>query len=243
MGELEAEKRMIKFIKNNSNRMFVVYLLAGILFIFLFNGPILLNKVQRQTLNRIKPESFIPLRKYMESSTPMAVENLDDYIFYYTKIAQYIQPPSGDIFGMLGYCYYVSGRRELAKENFEKAYHLDPHYFWYPYNLGLLALRDHDPEKAVSYFEYARTMNKDQTTLTTLGSLQVYMPLIFNKDEDLVFWMARRLDNAIQQNNLLFLYAYDKVQPQKNVWKDPVKGRQFKMLMETDPAVTKLQVF
>ena len=223
--------------------MFVIYFGVGIVFIFLLNGPSLLNKVQRQTLNRIKPESFMLMKEHMESSTPAAVKNIDDYIFYYTKAAQYIHPPSGDIYGVLGYCYAVSGRWDLAKENFEKAYRLDPHYFWYPYNLGILALRDQDAKKAMDYFEYARTMNKERTTLTTLGSLQMYMPLTFNKEEDLVLWLARRLDDAIQRNNLLFLYAYDKVEPQKNVWKDPVKGRQFKMLIETDPAVTKLQVF
>lgn len=223
--------------------MFVVYSLAGIVFVSLLNGPSILNKVQRQTLNRIKPESFAPLKEHIKSSTSAVVQNIDDYVFYYTKAAQYIQPPSGDILGALGYCYYVSGRWDLAKENFEKAYRLDPNYFWYPYNLGILALRDQDAKKAMDYFERARTMNKDQTTLTTLGSLQIYMPLTFNREEDLVLWLARRLDDAIQRNNLLFLYAYDKVEPQENVWKDPVKGRQFKMLVETDPAVTKLQVF
>ncbi len=223
--------------------MFVVYWLTGILFVFFLNGPSILNKVQRQTLNRIKPESFMPLKEYMESSTPAAVQNIDEYIFYYTKAAQYIQPPSGDIFGMLGYCYSVSGRWDLAQEYFEKAYRLDPHYFWYPYNLGILALRENDAKKARDYFESARTMNKERTTLTTLGSLQMYMPLTFNREEDLVLWLARRLDDAIQRNNLLFLYAYDKVEPQKNVWKDPVKGRQFKTLIETDPAVIKFQVF
>ena len=223
--------------------MFVIYFGVGIVFIFLLNGPSLLNKVQRQTLNRIKPESFMLMKEHMESSTPAAVKNIDDYIFYYTKAAQYIHPPSGDIYGVLGYCYAVSGRWDLAQENFEKAYHLDPNYFWYPYNLGILALRDQDAKKAMDYFEYARTMNKERTTLTTLGSLQMYMPLTFNKEEDLVLWLARRLDDAIQRNNLLFLYAYDKVEPQKNVWKDPVKGRQFKTLIETDPALTKLQVF
>lgn len=232
---------MIKFIRSFPQRLIFIYVVLLAVFIFLLNGRTIIYKVQLQTLNRIKPESFQPLRDSIEKQSVIDTRKLQDYIFYYERVARYVQPLSGDIFGALGYCYYLSGDVDRADNSFKQAMKLSPEYFWYPYNLGILALQKRNSDAALKYFQLAEKADSEKTLLSIVSSIQIYMPLIFNRNEEPVPWLAERLAEGFHQKNVLLLYseAFSRI----NQSQDSAEKKEADELIRKNLSSIRIQIF
>jgi tetratricopeptide (TPR) repeat protein len=182
-------------------RLIYIYLMI-VASLFALSGPRILHDVRIVTLNRIKPQTFQSLIDFAKDKKSISKKELSDYIFYYKKVSQYVEP-SSDMFALLGFCQYLNGDKEEAVRSYKQAVKLDPNFFWNHYNLGVMAFNDQKYLEAAAYFEAASKADIDKTALAILSSLMIYMPLTYNGTEEMTAWLDKRLEKGYKQNEIL----------------------------------------
>ena len=112
----------------------------------------------------------------MRSRQPFDPKALKEYIYYYSKVVEYM-PTRGDAQGMVGFFYYQAGREEEAIRAYEKAIALNPRFFWSRYNLGVIFFKQKRYEEAIARFKEAVETDPKATIEYILASREIYFPL------------------------------------------------------------------
>ncbi len=128
-------------------------------------------------LNFMMPQSYDFLLEVEKMSRPPDKQTLEKYAQFYTQIVR-VLPRRADAYGMLGFCYYHLGDYQSAIKAFEKAHEIQPDYFWFSYNLGVLYFNLHQEQKALEYFKMAITYDLNISFNYVLNSKEVYMPIL-----------------------------------------------------------------
>lgn len=123
---------------------------------------------------------FKPLPDTLGGGQALDKGRLEKYIHFYKTTARYF-PQAADSWGMLGYCYYLGGKKDLAKESFEKAFALKPKHFWFSYNLGVLYFQEKQYSKAGEYLQQA-TAASFEDALEFIQSSKIVYRLILMED-------------------------------------------------------------
>ncbi len=169
-----------KFLKFLVTRTFILYLLAFGLIWGLFDIPKVRQTVQLKILNRFRPESFDYLVQTAVEGKKFDKHLLETYSFYYQKVTEYV-PHRADAYGMLGFCDYHLGKKEEAIASYEKAIEINPDFFWFYYNLGVIYFKDGQYKEAYEVFKKTVKV-KPQATLSFIQwSKRIYMPLVIIK--------------------------------------------------------------
>ena len=128
-------------------------------------------------LNQLIPFSFEYLIHLQENSRIYFNERtLKPYIQYYDRVVSYM-PSSAEAQAMAGFCQYYMGNKTQSAEHYLKAMSLDPEYFWYAYNLGVIFFEDKKYEEAASWFYKAISLKEDQV-YKVLSTSRIYQQIV-----------------------------------------------------------------
>ena len=100
----------------------------------------------------------------------------DELIVYFEQMIE-VMPTAAPAYSVLGFCYYYQGSKEKAYEFFQKAFLLDPKYFWSVHNFAMVALEIHRYDKAEMLLQMA--LDQDQRyAVEVLASSKIYHDIL-----------------------------------------------------------------
>lgn len=183
-----------KFFSMVGNHAAVYYLLLAVAGFVAFDIPGALRQTNLAVLNRLRPWSFVSL-----VDGTAAGKELDEYVRYYRKIVE-VLPEQADAWGLCGYGAYRQGDVQAAAQAYQRAMALRPDFFWYSYNLGVMAFARGEFSLAETYFEKALRTTPRGTLEGIVGSPRVYLPLVLlQSPDDAQGFLARQLRDGYQQ--------------------------------------------
>jgi len=174
-------------LQRNFQSYFIVFIKIGItaiLCFFLFQNILNIarsfkeKKKEREQLilNNVKPRSMTDLVEAVINDKKFDQKTIKRYIYYCQKIVEFM-PHRSDAHGLLGFCYYHIGKKQEAIKSYEKALSLNPHFFWFYYNLGLIHLEQGQYEKTEELFKKALSSKPETTLLFIYQSKRLYLPI------------------------------------------------------------------
>ncbi len=103
-------------------------------------------------------------------------EELKKQVKYYEKINQYM-PSRSAAYGLLGFCHYHLGNYDKAIDYYNKAIYLNPDFFWFWYNLGVVYFKNDQYQEAAVSLGKAVTSDVGKTSQFVQES-KVYRPIL-----------------------------------------------------------------
>jgi len=176
-----AAKR-IRFItrKGLINLVAVVIITGGLSIYFIRHYEEARFHARSQEINWLMPVSYRYLEEVQQNPDQIDKKKLKKYLRYYQKITQFY-PDMADAFGMAGFCHYYLGQMDNSIRAYRKAIEINPHFFWFYYNLGNIYLKNEQNALALEMFQKA-LKTKPQAAWTFIRSSQmIYVPIISNR--------------------------------------------------------------
>ena len=159
---------LIKPGKAISSRTLVIYLVAFFLLFHLIKP----HSVKSRILNYFEvPLDYLIL--YSEGKEAFNKEKFIEYIDYFKVLLDYV-PQLAEANGILGYCFYYLGHEKEAIQYYKEAVRLNPNFFWFYYDLGVIYFKTQDYQKAVEILQTAILLNpKDTIRLIGMSKILV----------------------------------------------------------------------
>lgn len=167
-------RKFLKIFTGMFGRVPLVYLIGYLIFYTTLDYENTMNRVKGSALSRLMPYHLY-LVKYLSGEIPYQQERFVEYVHYYRQVIDYM-PYTADAFGMLGLCYYHMQEKGKAIAAFKRAIELNPHFFWFYYNLGAFYYKDGRYEEAVELFKQAMTTESD-AALSFIYISKIYLPI------------------------------------------------------------------
>lgn len=165
---------MSSILKWILSRTFILYVALFALSLPLIDYKTLNERIMIRTLNHNIPlEGFGYLLRLGEGTGQVAVEQkrLEGYVRYYEKVVKYV-PNLADAHGMLAFSYFYLDQGAKAQRELEKAGVLNPHFFYFQYNLGVIHFLNEDYAKAAKYFATAREKKAELAVLAIKNGIE-----------------------------------------------------------------------
>ncbi|MGE0268235.1 MAG: tetratricopeptide repeat protein [Candidatus Omnitrophota bacterium] len=138
-----------------------------------------IDTAKLRTLNRLMPPLTDLIKSDLTGQT-LEDEQIDKYLFYYTKVSDYI-PKNADGFYMEGYCLARKNLLDRAVKAYKRSIELNPQFFWSHYNLGQVYLKLNRKELALESFQRALNI-KPESTLKVMLASKVFQQLLAQLD-------------------------------------------------------------
>lgn len=211
---------LFKIFKFLATRIFILYLLAYAGVSLVADIPQVIEKAGIRTLNRLRPETLTPLLETAKNPNTVDSVKLVPYAHYYETVAAYI-PNLADANGLAGYVNGVLGHTEKAIQYYQQAIAINPHFFWFHHNLGMLYYRQGDYDAAIQSCETALQKTPEQAFLFVKTSERLYLPIILSDaDNNVQQKLVGQMRDGYRQCQLLIVnsYAQKKMYPEMLTW-------------------------
>jgi len=171
-----------KFLRAIFSRSIFVYFL-----IFIFVGGLIDYKSiffssKLKVLNRLRPSSLQGFVKFSKNPQKTNDENFEKFRFYYENVYA-LMPDRADALGVLGYCSYYLNREEAAIKAYRKAVEMNPHFFWFYYNLGVIHFRKESHQEAIELLSKALLLKPEHAFRFIFLSQRIYLPILLTQDK------------------------------------------------------------
>ncbi len=137
------------------------------------------NKVELIALDRLRPGSF----KFLYPKAD--INYLKLYETYFSRVGKVFSNRLPEILGLQGYCSYQRGDFNKAEQYYKKAILINPRFFWYYYNLGVIYFQQQKYPQALETFQLALNQDLQDTLITIFSSSKVYLPILTESMPDL----------------------------------------------------------
>ena len=128
------------------------------------------SRAKIKTLNLFRPSGF-----YAGRHGQIDLSTIAPHMDYYLKVAEFF-PTMAEAHGILGICYFYTGEKEKAVEALKRAIDLNPTFFWFQYNLGIVFMSQNELLAASKMFENALKL-PPQPTLQTISTSKLFTDL------------------------------------------------------------------
>lgn len=181
-------------IKNILDRNVFIYLVIAVILFVIVDK----ERYQSKMINYLTvPIGYLYLAG--EGAQQAESHKILDYVEFYERIVSH-SPNASDAVGMLGVAYYYLGDTRNAVEFLEKAAAINPHYFWFQYDLGVIFTRQGKMEEASAAFQKALQI-KPQLTLYFIQTSRI---LRYVEDQEFIRASLRmpslNVDGKIEEN-------------------------------------------
>lgn len=184
-----------------------LYLIIFLLLQVLVDKNTIEKGVMGRALNEIKPSSYEYLIKLSQGKASFDKNKIEKYAYYYKKVIRY-QPKMGSAYGMLGFCYFHLGKHNEAVSSYIKALEINPYFFWFHYNLGLVYFKNSQYEQAALSFEKAKKAVPEHTLKFIRASKVIYAPIVRENLEKFGKAMRGQLMNGYRDSQILLTLSY-----------------------------------
>ncbi len=157
-------------------------------------------------VNMFVPDSLHNLINVSEGKDKVDKKEFMDYIAYYKQL-QKLDPTRAETYGILAFCYYWLGEYKKSEESLLKAIELNPNFFWYYYNLGVIYFQQGRYKDAVKMFDKS-LVSSPALSLMYIRSPQTLHRSILNTDNDFAAGIEQRLKQGRCKAELLRLAGY-----------------------------------
>ncbi len=137
--------------------------------------------IRLKVLNRLRPQSITYLVNFSRNPVIQKDAQLDKYRFYYKNVHD-LMPDRVDALGLYGYCSYYLGKPQKAIEAYQKAIEVNPHFFWFYHNVGLIHFQTRDYDAAITTLSKAISARPENVLRVISLSRRIYWPLITDKE-------------------------------------------------------------
>jgi tetratricopeptide (TPR) repeat protein len=146
------------------------------------------TKLYFSPLNKLQPNKEVldHLVKGIYGNQALDAQILERLKRYFILLSEYF-PERSDAFGMKGLCLYYQGQIPQAEEAYQKAIELNPHFFWFYYNLGVIHMKDNNYPAAMAAFKQGLQTRPEHALYYIQTSEKVYLPIL-KSTRDLWGW-------------------------------------------------------
>ncbi len=171
--------RIVKFFVT---RVLVIYLCIYILSWVIIDQHQLYEASRIRTLNSLKPLTYGHLLS-LARGEPADLKKLKIYDTYFRTVADFL-PLMPEAHSMRGFCAYYMGRPDDAIAAYEQAIALNPQFFWYYHNLGILLFQQGHYERAVEVLETALSSPPDMILKLIQSSVMIYRHVLYHRSPE-----------------------------------------------------------
>jgi len=161
-------------------------------------------RIEIMMINLFKPSSFIPFVRFIGHPKNSPKAFLSSLLYYYERIIEFA-PERAEAHGILGYNYYHLDKHKKATVFYLEAMRLNPNFFWFPYNLGIIHYKNGDYTQAADLFKTAMHI-KPEYTLKSIYLSKIYSQI--RDAENFHFNLEKRLQLAYQKCYALLALSY-----------------------------------
>ena len=135
--------------------------------------------------------SFEHLVRFLRIKEALTEDLWQEYMDYYAKVVRDF-PRIAEAYGMLGFCSFHLGKMDVAIFYYQQATRLNPQFFWYLYNLGVLYYKNFNEKEARESF--LKAFNTDaELNLKLIYSSRLYQQ---------IFWPEKNFGGYSVEKNL-----------------------------------------
>ena len=167
-----ARKHVLLIIK--------VIITAAIVFFLAIYIIKLYYAVRLNTLCLYDPKTYDVLHDVAQKDGIVDKPDIKKYLKFYKKVAVYM-PDRADANGLIGFCYYKIGQNEKAIAYYQKAIQLNPNFFWFYHNLGVIFFKNKEYDKAANAFAKAVQTDTNKSLMYIHSSQRIYIPIYKGK--------------------------------------------------------------
>jgi tetratricopeptide (TPR) repeat protein len=157
-------------------------------------------------LGYLMPRDIQAFVRTIEGGRDFAPGQLESYIAYYEKMTD-VLPGKADAHGLLGFCYAQAGFPDEAIMAYERAIAINPHFFWFHYNLGCVYYQQAQYEKAMASFKTAVEKSFEAAVMFIRLSKRIYHPLLVHRSQYTEGFLKQRFDRHTQKSYALIVKA------------------------------------
>ncbi len=158
-------------------------------------------------LNAIKPASFRFLIEFARQPERFNAQGLLPYLYFYQTMTDYF-PGLAEAHGMLGFGLYYLGKYPKAAADFKKAIELQPDFFWFYYDLGVIYFKQGNYEQAIASLQSALKTDPQKALDFIKNSSVVYKSILL-EDKSWALQTKERLGDGYRRAYKLLLLSYD----------------------------------
>lgn len=170
---------IMRILKFAVTRVLVIYLCIYALSWVIIDHYQLYEASRIRTLNSLKPLTYGHLLS-LARGEPADPKKLKIYDTYFRTAADFL-PLMPEAHGMRGFCAYYMGRPDDAIAAYEQALALDPYFFWYYHNLGILLFQQGHYERAIEVLEQALSAPPDMILKLIQSSVMIYRHVLYHR--------------------------------------------------------------
>jgi len=208
-------KFIINFFKSIARRNIIFYVLIMLLFHTLIDVDKAIFKSKLLVLNRLRPEFIIHLSNFSNDHNYINKIELGGFAFYYKKVSDYM-PKRADALGLLGFCSYYLGQTNESISSYQKAIEINPNFFWFHYNLGLIYFKEERFEQALESFKMALATKPQQAFEFIRTSRRIYLPMLTRHKGDINVKIKTQLEIAYRRGYALMLLSQHYIKHSKD---------------------------
>jgi len=131
-------------------------------------------------LNTTRPDFHHFLGLEGQDTTSVSKGQLREYFDYFHLVNE-AMPDNSDGMLMSGYLYEIAGDKAQAQVFLNKAYHLDPSFFFIDFDLGLLSFEQGDRSQSIDLLQKALAI-PPQSTINRMMNSIIYRQLFSSMD-------------------------------------------------------------
>ena len=135
---------------------------------------------QINSLNAIKPSSFRYLIELVNAPERSDQNKILPFAYFYQKMIDY-SFDLDEAYGMLGFCYHQLGMDEHAIKMYKKAIQLNPKFFWFYHNLGVIYFQNGRYGEAVDVLRRGVKTDAHDTLSAIQSSKVIYRSILIEE--------------------------------------------------------------
>ena len=195
----------------NNIRLFLKNIFKIIITVFLFcfllyTVNTYYHKGQITRINYFMPLSYGYFSKLARGQADNIETKLPPYKFYYQLLIKR-WPQMAEPYGLLGFCEYYLGNIPEAIDAYEKAKTLNPYFFWFHYNLGIIYFQDGQYDKAIESFSQAQASDPKRAVMFINTSERLYFPILRSYIKNPQKEISEQLQKAYRDSNVLMVLS------------------------------------
>ena len=187
-------------------RVLILYLVVLAVLSMTVDLKMAVTVASLRTLNRLMPPQLSTLNDIVADRKNINQKELSVFQFYFEKVTE-LMPQMADAFGLYGFCSYYLGKHKKAITAYQKAIELNPAFFWFYHNLGIIYFKEGRYEEAARMFEAALGTKPEYAGMFIGSSTKMYIPILLKNVGNIKIFINSQFKRGFSYVQLLLILS------------------------------------